>query len=380
MAEGWHYFATTLNGDGTETRLRSSLPLDDVEITTTLSGDSGLRFTVNPSDPRLMDANGPIFREWSTATYAEYNGEIRGAGIVESTSTNGPALSVDCTSWTGYARGLPYTGNGYAGVKVDPLDVVRVIWSHIQSQRGGNIGLNVDSRTKVGKLIGTEMKQAEYDTKSGPLKFEAGPVKLNWHSTHDLAGEIDSLAKEYAFDYLERHRLTPDGVEHYLDFGAPRIGRRREDVIFRWGVNVMPELQYTDDGGEYASGALVLGAGEGAAMTHTILEPPTRPENRLRRIAVVTDDRINQTAAAVKRAREELQWRKILRDVSTVQVHDHPSARLSSIKVGDEVRLLGRGEWDKLDMWARITEVSYRPEDGDRATYKIVRTDKILED
>ncbi len=179
---GWRYFATRLNGDGTETLLDPDLPLENVTIEDVLSGDNAVSGSLSPVYNRLLGPDGlPLLQEWSTAVYAENDGDIRGGGILTHSGFNGPEWSLECVGFTGYGRDLPYTGNGYKGIKVDPIVVARQqIWGHIQNQPGGNIGLEFEAVDTDGKVtIGTELKQVEFDTQSGPVSFEAGPYKLN---------------------------------------------------------------------------------------------------------------------------------------------------------------------------------------------------------
>lgn len=374
---GWRYFATRLNGDGTETLIDPDLPLEGVTIEDRLSGHGGMTATIDPVYTRLLGSDGrPILKEWSTAIYAENDGDIRAGAILASCPIDGPSLALDAVGFTGYAQDMPYTGEGYKGVRVDPLDVVRHIWSHIQSYPGGNIGLTWDS-TKSDVTIGTELRQVQFDTQSGPVSFEAGPYKLNWYSNHDLASDIDGLAEETPFDYHERHFWEGDVVRHRVDIGYPRLGRRRDDLRFVHGVNVFEPVTSDRDGSIYASGTLVLGAGEGSAMVKALREPATRPEDRLRRIAVVVDDRIKSKTKAAQRGDVENQWRARLDDVESVVVQDHPNAPLGSAVVGDEIRLEGQGDWADADLWVRILGISYQPENGQVAQYTVARTDKL---
>lgn len=377
---GWRYIATRLNGDGTETLLDSDLPLEDVTIDDVLSGDSGLSGKIDPVYTRLLASDGaPLFTEWGTAIYAENDGVIRGGGIVTHSSFDGPTWTIECTGFTGYGRDMPYVGPGYAGVKVDPIDVMRIIWNYIQSQPGGNIGLTFDPTDTGGKVtIGTELMQVQFDTQSGPVSFEAGPYKLNFYTNHDLQGDVDNLATDTPFDYHEHHFWDGDTIRHHVNIGYPSIGRRREDLAFVWGVNVFQAPTIERDGSIYASGSLVLGAGDGAAMIKSIRETPTRPQGRLRRIAVVIDDTITSKAKADRRADIENQWRARLDDISSVVVQNHPNAPLGAAQVGDEIRLTGRGDWVNTDMWVRILSISTQPANSEVAEYTVARSDKLV--
>lgn len=377
MAE-WRYIATRLHGDGTE-EILTELPLEDVSLTSVVSGPAGHTSTVSPALARVTAFDGlPLFEPWSTAIYAEEDGVIRHGCILTDRQISGPRLSLTGVGFTAAIKGQPYEGSVFF-VEKDPLDIVRHIWNHWQSMDGGNLGLQVDQKTKAGVLIGTELKQVEFDTVEGPLSFESGPYKLNYYSNHDLAANIDELAAFTPFDYHEKHSWKADGtIRHHVTIGYPKIGRKRNDLTFVLGVNVFEPPTIIRDGAEYASGTMVLGAGDGPTLIKEISEPPTRPQGRLRRIAIVIDDTIKTKARALSRAQAENQWRARMDDISGVVVHDHPNARLGAVSVGDEIRLEGRGEWKTYDMWVRVLAISYSPEQGGVAEYSVARTDKMV--
>lgn len=375
---GWRYFATRLNGDGTETLIHPDLPLSDPSVETVISGINAVEGKIAPVFSTMLGSDGlPLLSEWSTAIYAEQDGEIRGGGILTKSGFDGPDWNIEAIGFLGYGKDMPYTGSGYKGIKQDAIDVARVIWRHIQGQPNGNLGLVFDDTTTDGKvIIGTELKQVEFDTQSGPVSFESGPYKLNWYSNHDLQGDFDNLAASTPFDYVERHRWNTDGtIGHFVEIGYPRIGRLRDDLRFIYGVNVFSPVAYDRNGEEYASGTMVLGAGEGASMIRSIREI-SRP-GRLRRIAVVVDDTIKSRRVADSRADAENQWRSRLGDVESILVRNHPNAPLGAAAVGDEIRINGRGDWIDPDMSVRILSIRIDPTNADQAEYQIARTDKL---
>lgn len=383
---GWRYFATRMHGDGTETVLDMELPIEDVQIEDVLSGDQSLNAKIDPVYTRLLGPDGlPILREWGTAVYAENDGDIRYGGLVTNSSFEGPQWQLETVGFTGYLRDMPYTGLGYKGVKVDPLDVARFIWSHAQSQSGGNIGMKLAPTTTGGEVvIGSALAAGEYDPETGQgldgLTLESQAYKLNIYSNHDLAGDIDELARLTPFDYHERHYWKPDGtIGHALDLGYKKIGRLRTDLKFVYGVNIFEAPNLDRDGSIYASGTLVLGAGDGAEAKRALMEPPTRPDGRLRRIAVVVDDTLKSENACAKRAARENQWRRNIDEITEFNVIDHPNARLGEASVGDTIQIQGRGDWVAWDMQVRILAITYEPASGNVASYSVARTDKLVD-
>jgi hypothetical protein len=372
MVSGWRYLAEQLTGDGTQGELfELDMPLMDVEITKALSAPDMITATVAPEFKRLKGPNGrPLVEDWSTAIYAEADGDIRGGAILQRPSSDGPRLALECAGWAGYAHGMPYTDSWF-GVEIDPLDVHRHIWEHLQGKPGGNLGYEIDD-TLTGLKIGVELEQVEFDTESGPVSFEAGPVQLNWYTTDDLGQKIDSLSKETPYDYREHHFWDGDTIRHRQELGYPRLGRRLSDMRFVIGENVqiIPNVSVSDD---YASEVLGLGAGEGRTMLRSHV---TRPTNRLRRVAVVINKAARSQKSIDSVAKGELAWRHDALDVAEIVLMDHPNAPMGAVQPGDEIPLQGSTGWYDLDGWFRVQEVRIRPADANSVALTISRSDR----
>ena len=377
----WNYFATRLNGDGTETILARDIPLTGVSITHTLSGHNSLTGNVEPRIAALTDSDGlPIFDPGSTAIYAEAGGAIRAGVMLETITPGATSLSLTGIGFTGYSVNMPYDDSKFF-VKADPLDLVREIWKHIQGHPNGNLGLVLDG-TKSTVKIGTTLKQGQFDTVNGPLTFEQGPYKLTWYQTADLSKEVADLAKSTPFDFFEEHSWASDPdesaeIKHRLRLGFPRLGRRRTDLAFIIGDNVMvrPDVEYGSGQDDFASEIMTLGAGEGAAM---IRGYAARTTTRLRRVTVVKDTTLRSKSVADKRAQSELNLRLGLGDVTQLSVRDHANARVGSWAMGDEILLQGDGGWaGDINLWVRVVGQTLSPDNMSVATLTVVRTDKV---
>lgn len=373
---GWRYIAQTLNGDGTADFLNFDVPLSGVEIEDQLSGPGGLSGSISPEFTRLKGSDGlPIFREWSTAIFAENQGVIHGGGILTHSNFNGAEWELECVGFTGYAKDMPYTGNGAHFVQTDTLDIYRFIWSHIQSQQGGNIGLEF-AETKSGVKVGSELASEEYDPEGGDggLTLQSQAYKLAWYQDHDLDSNLADLAEQTPFDYHERHWWDGDVIRHRVDFGVPTIGRRRSELRFTIGENVFvkPDVEYP--GEDYADEVFMLGAGEGSKM---VRGHARGSRTRLRRVTTLSDPSIRTLSKANTAARAELQWRYRLQDFSSISVRDHRHAPIGSVQVGDEIRVNGPTGWVHVDGWFRVLGRTIRPEDPSAMELEIVRTDRI---
>lgn len=373
MGNGWRYLAERLTGDGTMGEMiHLDLPLEDVEITEALSAPDAISGNISPVFASLRDSTGrPLLQPWKTAIYAEADGVIRAGGILVGAPNTGHQLRLDCMGFGGYPSEMPYA-DAYIGVEVDPLDVYRQIWNHLQSQPGGNLGMRIPG-LKTGLKIGTELEQVEFDTESGPVSFEAGPVQYAWHRTHDLGAEIDTLAEDTPFDWREKHAWVGDEIWHFMDLGYPRLGSRRDDLRFVIGENIMepPEI----DGGEYADEVLVLGAGEGATMRRGTAR---RRNGGLRRVAVVTDSTRTTPASAQSLAEAEVARRSGDGTIAEFTMRDTPNAPVGALDPGDEILVEGHAiGWRDLEVWCRVTGKTTRPANAGEASISVIRSDRI---
>lgn len=127
-------------------------------VTWQLSGADTFTCVLAPPRPDMLDSSGnPLLTEWQSACYLEESDEIKFGGILTSSAMQGPQLTATFTGFAGYPSGQPYEGNAYSQVRIDALDVVRFIWSWLQGQPGGDIGMLVDD-TMSGVLLGAQTR------------------------------------------------------------------------------------------------------------------------------------------------------------------------------------------------------------------------------
>ena len=369
----WKFHAFRLHGDGTETPVAWDIPLTNAIVVEDLSGPGELQGTIQPEMMRLKGSDGePIFVPWATAVYAEFNGQLRGGFIVEDRSVDGPTLTLTMPGFAAYLTGLPYTST-YSKIGVDPLDVVRHIWKHVQSEPGGNLGVKVDSTTSPVR-IGTKQKETNFTTSAGEdVSFESGPYTLMWYDTEDLGKELNDLATETPFDYRLTHTWSGETPKHRFQIGYPTIGGRKKNLRLVVGENILDQPQLLDSGEDYASEVLLLGAGEGSKMVRGSAQKVT---GRLRRVRVITDKSVKSRKRANDMAGAELKLALADWDFTEVKVVDHPNARLSQFQVGDEVLVRVPAGWNgALELWVRILTIAWNVGE-DTAVLTVVRSEK----
>ncbi|MFF2822610.1 hypothetical protein ACFVRV_06105 [Arthrobacter koreensis] len=370
----WRYLAYKLNGDGTETLLSNDVPLQGAVLREDLSGPGGIDGSISPEVARFKTTGGdPVFLPWSTAIYAEKDGNLRAGAILADLLEDGPTLSLDTVGFSGYPKDQPYTGDK-SWIQEDPLNIVRHIWSHLQGKKGGNLGLTVAGTTSSVR-IGAKEEDVSFTTGNGEeVSFSAGPYTLQWWKDHDLSKVLDDLALETPFDYLVDHDWNGDAIRHTLRLGYPEIGSRRHDLRFMLGENVFDELPIRYEGDAYASEVIALGAGEGRKM---VRGGDARVTGRLHRATVVVDKTLRNKKSADSVARLELAGRIGDEDLDTLIVREHPHAALGTFRPGDEILVQSPGGLTKdVYLWVRILSVATEAEKN-QATLTVARTDRM---
>ena len=99
-----------------------AVPLMGAETTRALSGPGGL-------DGSLPEGYALPVREWGSALWVEDSGTFHGGGIVTTVEHSDRQIRVGCTGVTGYAAGMPWLAPREDLIDVDPLDVVRKVWT-----------------------------------------------------------------------------------------------------------------------------------------------------------------------------------------------------------------------------------------------------------
>ncbi|WAB10794.1 minor tail protein [Arthrobacter phage Tuck] len=142
----WRFIAQRAT---TKEFLDYDVPLRREELKWELSGAGALRGVVAPDVGTLRASDGHLLlEEWGTLLYAEADGEIRWGGIVVSSKFDGPSWTVEAAGFATYPHGIAYAGDYYKAL-IDPAQVVRDIWDHLQSYADGDLDLSVVGSTNV---------------------------------------------------------------------------------------------------------------------------------------------------------------------------------------------------------------------------------------
>lgn len=197
---------------------------------------------------------------------------------------------------------------------------------------------------------------AAQQAKAGNIYFDD---YVYWYENPDIAELINSYATEAPFDFIEQIAWADDTKEDVvlsLRVGYPRLGRRRDDLAFVEGENVVIPTPLDSGGTDYVNAITALGSGDGKDQLRVQV---SRDDGRLRREATITDTSITDTTKLKAWATDQLNLRSGLANLSQVIVRQHANAPIGSYDIGDDIPVDITSGWAKDQrVWVRITEMS----------------------
>ena len=128
-------------------------------ITEQLSAVGSLNLDVDASTAVHLAADGTqLLQEWGSIVTVQEAGTLRFRGIV----IRNKGGSLELASVATYPHGTPWEGDEFYGTQVDPADLVRKLWAHVQSFPDSNLGVTVIGSTPV--RVGSYSTQNKADT------------------------------------------------------------------------------------------------------------------------------------------------------------------------------------------------------------------------
>ncbi|MBT2390691.1 hypothetical protein J7E87_14970 [Streptomyces sp. ISL-1] len=340
--------------------LHWNLPLTEVEFGPEISGPGSLSAALSPtfahSLSEMLDAGDAVI-------LVERNAKLAWGGVIWRAEPEGAKLPIEASGFTSYLhRRFDLHGNldGRGPyVEADPCQVIRDVWEYAQAQPDGALEVVVDD-TKSKAKTGTAK-----DPYTTP-KWEA----------RNLGEVVDELAEiDDGLEWSETVAWRGRRAERRIILGAPKLGRRREDLTFTTGANVVGEPHVIKDADEYAQWVVGLGAGEGKKrkiVLDGVRNGRLRLEHRLE-TSEKDETKLKQ------RVRRERLARQILPTLTELEITDHPAAPIESLRIGDDVCIRLHEPHTTYDGWNRIVGWTVRPGDGEtpeRVTLKLERTVK----
>ncbi|GGU44196.1 hypothetical protein [Streptomyces violascens] len=340
--------------------LTSDLPLTDVEFGPDLNGPGHLRGTLEPHLgrrlPEIADAG-------NTLIYVERDGYLRWGGIIWRAEPEGDKVVVEAAGWTSYLQRRRDLDGELGGrgpyVRADPCRIICDIVAYAQSIPDGDLGLSVDGITS-----------------SATVGSPAEPWHSRWWENPVLGDQLDDLVKgpnapDYTCGVWWDSARRP---VRRIQLGYPRLGRRRDDLSFSTGINIITStpVQYSAD--DYAQVVIATGTGEGRSQKRAI-DAVRNGRLRLEHALDLPDVRATETLA--QRARAERTWRQRLGHIEEITVRDHPQARIGAWQIGDDVQVAVRDQWTTWSGWCRITGWTIHPDTaaGETATIQLAPAD-----
>jgi hypothetical protein len=116
---------------------------DDFEYTRIMSGPTTMRGSFKPEIVSIQEL---LLDPYSFYFHVEIDNEIRATGILLPPEYNDAVMTFDCEGFSALPHYHLYEVE-YSGIQVDPSDVIRSIWTHVQSKPESNLGIVVATTT-----------------------------------------------------------------------------------------------------------------------------------------------------------------------------------------------------------------------------------------
>lgn len=342
------------------------LDVADLSLTRTLSGPQQITGNLRPALPRVAEL---ALVPWNTWIHCEDDdGLIRGSAILATPfGIAEDQRAVECTGVAAVPASVPFDGS-FSSYSADPLDVIRMLWAHVQSYPLGNLGVVLSQNTSKVRIGGYEF---DTSTTTGPRVDdgtggdEGDPYEINWWD-HRLCGEeIDNLVGNVPLDYLEGEAWNANrsGITHRIDLGWPRAGAKRTDLRFAQGENVIGAVPVNEIDESYITDVVVTGVGEGISM---IVGRASRQTGQVRRVAMINEPTVKNPDRAKAIAEAELRRRTNPRGVDTLLVDAyHQNAPYGSYGPGDDILVQVDVDWvGTIIQWHRVMELTYTPDES----------------
>lgn len=323
------------------------LEVTNAKLVANLSGPCQIEFTVPYG---AESAEGISFKAFGQLIHWEDEDRtILATGVTQPTEVDQAGnLKVSAQGFSNYPKDLPWLDN-WNPVVVDPFEVVQRVWDHVQSYTQGNMNVAITPASSGTFLL----PGFSFDGTDLNVEFFAYFIRAS--DFRDCGDEINALARDIPFDYLETSEWNVDRtqINKSLVLAYPRRGYQRTDLAFRLGENVMQATPVPENEIQWVSDVIVRGwfPGKVYSSTFTNVDPV-----RFRRVIMEDDAQVNSNERSQVWAKRKLTRRQIPHYWSQIVIDpNHSNAQWGTWELGDDILVQGWMPWvGQVSAWHRI--------------------------
>lgn len=341
---------------------------------------------VDENATKMLGEDGePIWSKWNTLLLAEEDGKLAWAGICTTADPTDKGLDLEFVGPRGWLQGVPFL-DVLSVWKTNAFDVLRTLLAHSEQYTPGFkfVVPTHDSQYTVGdpnpppkpKKPGRRKGESKTDYADSDRIKKWEKEAKQWDEDYGdyerfeiayyegpyVGEEMDTLAKEVGFDYREGVEWVDPNTRkvRYTLYFADSIRNRRTDIEFVDGINIAAALDPSAGDEKYANHVITLGAGEGRKMRtgeavsddgrlyqgEFVEYKDIRQQDRLRKLAQADVDRLSNTTPKI----------------GSVVVWDVAGfASISTLRVGDEVKIVSENTTPRFEAWHLVTGITRNP-------------------
>lgn len=340
----FHYWVEDIHGN----ILTKDLVVQESSIVKALSGPSQIQFKISPynKESQLPSGLGPImFKPWGHYIHAVKNDanedeKIWASGLVQPSTVDpgSDVMTLQAKGFSCYPKGIPWLED-WNPLAVDPAEIIRRIWAHIQSYSNAQMGVTVEPTVTGTKMLpGFTFQQEEFVQNFFAIFIRA--VDRN-----DCGDYIDKICRDIPIEYKEHAEFNKatGKIDKKILLGYPKIGTYQNGLILQVGDNVTKSTQKTETEINWLSDITMKGYFPGQEINATIANPDP---DRLRRVMDEQDAHVDSQERAMAWAKKLLTKRQIPHYYEDLVIRPyHPNAPFMAYDVGDFIRVRGTMAW-----------------------------------
>lgn len=325
------------------------------QVTRLLSGPSTITMKIHPKHPSIQvpGGTGPIqlkpYGHWMHALKEDLTGkeQIWASGLFQPSDVDpiSGVMSANFQGFSNYAKGIPWLED-WNPIAVDPFEIVRRIWAHLQSYSNAHLGVTVTNLDgSMPAVSGTEMLPGfAFDGSNVVQDFFA--IFIRATDQNDCGDYINTLARDIPFDYWEMSDWAGGAapINKRIKLAYPDGAVDQEGLIFQMGTNVLGVTPKQEAQVQWFSDIIINGYFPGKVYSSTITNADP---DRYRRVMTETDlhvDSDERAAAWGHRLLTRRQFPAAQFDSIVINPY-HSNAPHGSFDVGDIIRIQGPDPW-----------------------------------
>lgn len=307
-----------------------------------LSGPSAIEFMLDARDTSVWTEDGKpiVLKPWGHWCHVEKDDKIWASGLFQPSDIDPKTgmLQARFQGFSNYPSKIPWLED-WNPIAVDPFEIFRRVWKHLQSYPNGDLGVEV-----YPDFSGTQMLPGfSFDGDKFVQDFFA--IFIRAVDFVDCGDYLNKLARDIPFDFFEESSWNENhtAINKKIRLAYPRGGVDQENLLFQFGTNVIEGKSKIESEVQWVSDLIIRGWFPGKVYSSQL---ENADPMRYRRVIMEEDVFLNSDERTAAWSKRQLQRRQFPRQWESIIVNMyHSNAPFGTYDVGDTILIEGEMPW-----------------------------------